>query len=103
MDFLPDPEEKKKKQLNPMYKLEANIEEPKKESLAPVIEELIQYRMDNWKDDFDKNLMLRRKFREEKEEHRKKEEEEKKIKNFGIPLEDLTKSELDKLKNVQFK
>ncbi len=39
-----------------------------------------------WKDDYDINSLLRKKFREEKIEIQKKEKE---VKNFGLPLERL--------------
>lgn len=41
MEFLEDPEVKKQKMLNPLLKLEAEVEKVKKESLNPVINDLI--------------------------------------------------------------
>ena len=41
MDFLEDPEVKKQKMLNPLLKLESEVLKVKKESLNPVINDLI--------------------------------------------------------------
>ncbi|CAK64658.1 unnamed protein product (macronuclear) [Paramecium tetraurelia] len=94
MEFIPDPEQKIKEQSNAMYKLEREVEKVKQNNLAPVLEDLQKYRLENWKDDFEKNLMLRRKLKEDKIKDAIIEEEKNRVKNFGLPMEDLTKSEL---------
>lgn len=66
--------------------------------MTEVLENLEKYRTviyvilkENWRDDFELNLMLRKKFREEKPHFQAIEDEAKKVKNFALPLEELTK------------
>ncbi|CAD8122872.1 unnamed protein product [Paramecium sonneborni] len=102
MKFIPNPEQKIKEQSNAMYKLEVEVEKVKQNNLASVIEDLQKYRLENWKDDFEKNLMLRKKFREAKQQYAQIEAEQNKVKNFGLPMEELTKSELRDIKDLKF-
>jgi coiled-coil domain-containing protein 130 len=52
---------------DPMYKLEHDVEDKKKATLASsILEELQEQSLDHWKDDYASSQLVRKKFREEK-------------------------------------
>lgn len=65
------------------------------------IAEIINYQ-EKWKDDYEINSLLRKKFRAEKKDFAAKEEEEKKPKNFALKIQELKPEDIVKKKKIDY-
>jgi len=93
MEFMRDAEEIRKIREDPFAKLENQVKDQKKgEEEIPRLQEIMAIQ-EKYKDDYELNFQLRKKFRAEKKNIEKAEQAKKEVKNFALPLAKPEKSD----------
>jgi coiled-coil domain-containing protein 130 len=103
VEFIRDAEEVRKIREDPFARLENEVKDQAKgEEEKPRIQEIIEIQ-EKWKDDYDINFNLRKKFRQEKKKLEKSVMARSVEKNFALPLAEPQKSDRIVAKSKQFK
>lgn len=94
----------KKMMEDPFYQLENKLnDEIKAQEAMPQLEELAEVQDDRWKNDFELNLQMRKKFKVEKKVIEAEEKKKNEPKNFGLEICQISKAEEAQIRSQKLK